>query len=312
MTRNTMVAELEMLTPPDPGRPLVAVAGATGHCGLAVVRQAREKGLRVRVLVRNRNKLQPVIHLVDEIAQVQVTREETLQGVLGGCRYLVSAVGKTRQKDSITRQAVDVDANLNLFDEARRTRGLERIAFVSVFGADPNSPVAMLRMKGEAEAGLACSGCEHVIIRPTGYFSDMEEILEMARSGSLLALGGNKVRLNPIGLGDLGGFVIKALLERSGPRVRPVGGPEVFTWAGLADLCSRVLGRPVKTRNIPLWLVNGALPLLRPFSRDTWEVAQFMAGSAALLQRLPLPPAHGSEKLENHFREYLSTRKTEG
>lgn len=304
-----MRAIVETRTPPDSGRPLVAVAGATGHCGLAVVRAAHARGLRVRALVRNKAKLQPVIAAVDEIAQVQVTQEDSLCGALDGCRYLVSAVGKTRQKDSINRWTVDVDANLNLFDEARRVPGLERIAFVSVLGADVKSPIAMLRMKGEAEEGLRFSGIDHVIIRPTGYFSDMEEILEMAGHGFVLALGGKEVRLNPIGMGDLGEFVTRALLDTEGPTVRAIGGPEVFTWKTLAGLCSRVLERPVTVLNLPLWLIKPLLPLLKPFNRDAWEVAQFMVGSTDMMRRNDLPPAFGKECLEDFFRRCLENQK---
>lgn len=124
---------------------LVAIAGATGNCGREVVRAAKEHGLRVRALVRSEAKLGRMRDICDEVRVVQATQRDTLRGALDGADYLVSALGKTFQKDNVERRSVDVDANLYLFHEAK-SAAVARVALVSVFMARPNHPVELVRI----------------------------------------------------------------------------------------------------------------------------------------------------------------------
>jgi uncharacterized protein YbjT (DUF2867 family) len=283
---------------------LVAIAGATGNAGLEVVRAAHARGLRVRALVRNEDKLAPVRDCVAEVRNIQVTERESLRGALDGAAYVVTALGKTRQTDRVSRRAVDVDANANLFDESR-VAGVGRIAMVSVFGADPDSSVSMLRMKGDAETALRECGVPHVVIRPTGFFSDMWEVFQMASRGSLWTVGSGATRMNPISLPDLGRFIVDSLLDDAQVgKALPIGGPDMITWRELGDMCGRVLGKPVKTRALPMWLAKGGIAMIRPFSRNRWELAQFIVGSVKLMDDLSddeLPPCFGVEHLEDYF-----------
>ncbi|MEO1368135.1 MAG: NAD(P)H-binding protein, partial [Acidobacteriota bacterium] len=134
----------------------VAVVGATGHVGLEVVRALLARGVRVRALVRNPAKLSGLKGALD-IRRVQVTEPDSIRDQLSGVDAVVSALGKTTQRGGASRRTVDVDANLHLIAEARRS-GVRRFGFVSVAFADPGHPVAMVRMKGEVERALEESG----------------------------------------------------------------------------------------------------------------------------------------------------------
>lgn len=279
----------------------VAVAGATGNCGRAVVRAAHAHGLRVRALVRRPEALADLADAVDEVRTVQVTERESLRGALDGVDLLVSAVGKTRQTDRIARQTVDVDANRFLFEEARAA-GVARIGFVSVLGADPDSPIEMLRMKGEAEAALRATGVPAVVVRPSGFFSDLDAFLDTAARGrALWTVGDPDTRIDPISLPDLGRVVLEAALDPANVgRALPVGGPQRLSWRDVADACAQALGRPVRLHAVPLPLARLAVPLIRPFQRDAWEVAQFIVGMA---ERAPdlRPVPRGQQTLAEHF-----------
>jgi len=282
----------------------MVIAGATGNCGKEVVRAAHARGLRVRALVRDPARLAAVRDCVDEVRTVEVTRRDDLRGTLDGAAYLVTALGKTRQTDRVDRRAVDVDANLHLFDEAAAA-GVGRVGLVSVFGADPASRVALLRMKGEAEEALRAAGLDHVIVRPTGYFSDMWTMFEMARDGTLWMVGSGETRLNPISLPDLGRFIVDRVVEGADQPLA-CGGPDLLTWNGIGEICGRVLGRPVKTRHVPMWMARAGVAMMRPFSRNRWEIAQFILGQVALMDGIAedqLPPAVGTEHLEDWLRQ---------
>jgi uncharacterized protein YbjT (DUF2867 family) len=282
----------------------VAVAGATGHAGRGIVRALAARGARIRALVRNPDGLAEVRGLCDETAIVQVTDAKTLSGVLDDADYLVSAVGKTWQKDKTPRWTVDVGANINLFQEAKRA-GIRRIGFISVAGASLDHPVLMMRMKGEAEAALKATGIPSVIIQPSGYFSDMWEVFEMCRKGTCYCIGDGLLPLNPISTEDLGEYTADCLLDdaKVGHRL-PVGGPEVFTQIDLARVSERILGKKVRIVRIPVWVAKAAVAAIKPFNRNLWELADFFVGSVAYGQKHggTILPGHGDRRLEDYFR----------
>ncbi|MCA9715877.1 MAG: SDR family oxidoreductase [Myxococcales bacterium] len=288
---------------------VVAVAGATGNAGREVVRALAERGLKVRALVRDPARLGHARPLCDDIRVVQVTQRESIRGALDGADYLVSALGKTWQKDKTPRRAVDVDANVSLFDEAARA-GVSRVGLITVAYASTDSPVAMLRMKGEVEQALRERGLTHVIIRPGGYFSDMWEVFQMCARGTFWAFGRDDVKTNPISLVDLGDFTAACLLDEAKlGQHHEIGGPDVFGPEELAALCARILERPVRVRRVPMWLAKGALGCTRPFSRDLYELLDFFIGfSAAAGGRDSVLPRHGTRHLEDYLRARYHAR----
>mgnify|MGYP000462597548 CR=1 FL=1 len=292
---------------------LVAIAGATGNAGKELVRAAKKRGLRVRVLVRSEKKLAPIRDCCDEIKIVQVTQPETLLGALDGADYLVSAVGKTFQNDKISRKAVDLDANVHLFQEAKKA-GVQRVGFISVFTASVDHPSYMIRLKGEAEKTLKSIGVPYVIVQPSGFFSDMWEVFEMCQKGTYWSIGDGKILFNPISLLDLGAFTIDALLDDTKEnQTFPVGGPDVFEMRELANIAGRVLERKVKIRTLPLWLCRLGVALVKPFNKNAGELGEFFVGNIVYAEQngkdMSIPKT-GTHHLEDYFRErYLAEQK---
>lgn len=288
-------------------RKTIAVAGATGNAGREIVRALAARGHCVRALVRSPERLGPTKDLCAEVYTVEVTQPGTLKGALDGVEVLISALGKTFQKDKISRRAIDVDANVNLFVEARAA-GVARVGLVTVATASPDHPVAMIAMKGEVEERLQASGLPWVIIQPSGYFSDMWEIFQMCARGTLWLLGDGAMRFNPISLLDLGDFIADTVLSDAAVGARhPIGGPEVMTAHEIADRAERVLGKKVKRRHVPIWAARAGVAALRPFSRNMWELGDFFVGQVRFAQRAlgndATLPAYGTHRLEDYFRE---------
>lgn len=290
----------------------IAVAGATGNAGREIVRALASRGHRVRALVRDPDRLGALHDRCAEVRTVRVTERETLRGALDGADIAFSALGKTRQKDKTPRRAVDVDANLNLMDEARKA-GVRRFGLLSVAFASLDHPVAMVRMKGEVEHALRTSGLGFVIVQPSGFFSDMWEVFEMCRGGALWTVGDGRMRFNPISLVDLGDFVADSLLDDScvGQSL-PIGGPEAFDSFGLAEVSGRVLGTTVKVRKVPLGLAQLAVRALKPFSRNLYELGDFFVGTTAFGEAHGndgVVPSFGTHRLEDYFRVRYQAQK---
>ena len=280
----------------------VLVAGATGYLGRFVVKAFKAKGYWVRALGRSEAKLAPIKELADELFIGEVTDPGSLDGLCDGIDAVFSSVGITRQKDGLTYNDVDYQANRNLLTLAEAS-DVSKYMYVHVLNAEKLKHVALVQAKQTFVDELKRSTLDHTVICPTGFFSDMEEVLSMARSGRVYLFGDGSNRINPIHGADLAEVCAEAL-------VRPaseidVGGPEVFTYREIAELAFDVVDQPEKITCIPKYLVSatvGALRWLTP--AKVYGPVQFMA-SVMTMDVIGQP--RGQRRLAGHFRDRTRT-----
>ena len=117
--------------------------------------------------------------------EAEVTQPNTLQGVCKGVHKVISSVGITRQKDGLTYEQVDFQANKNLLDEALR-EGVRKFIYVSVFKGEAMRHIAIGAAKERFVDTLKASGLDYCIIRPSGFYSDMAVFLKMAKKDNML------------------------------------------------------------------------------------------------------------------------------
>jgi len=276
----------------------ILVAGATGYLGQFVVKALKAQGYWVRALGRSAAKLAPVEKYADELFVGEVTDPESLAGVCDGIDTVFSSVGITRQKDGLTYRDVDYQANRNLLTMAEAA-GASRFMYVHVLNAEKLRHVAMIQAKQAFVDELKRSTLSHTVICPTGFFSDMEEILTMALSGRIYLFGDGSNRINPIHGADLAQVCADALV--SSESQIDVGGPETFTYLEIAELAFDVLDRPEKITCIPKFLVSatvGALRWLAP--AKVYGPVQFMAN---VMTMDVIGQPRGERRLEDHFRD---------
>jgi uncharacterized protein YbjT (DUF2867 family) len=290
----------------------IAVAGATGNAGREIVRALASRGVEVRALVRSPERLGDVRDLCRQISVVDVVDPASLRGSLDHADGLISALGKTRQKDKTPRRAVDVDANRNLFAESLRAR-LKRIALISVAGAAHDHPAVMMRMKADAEDALRETGLPYLIVRPSGYFSDLWEGFEMCRRGIFFCLGNGEIRFNPISLRDLGEFVADRFLNSSNGNLSlSVGGPQVLRMSDVAAISAHILKRKIRVIHVPIWAGKAAVALIKPFSRNLWELGQSFVefvNQAGTHGGSQIVPPFGKDTIEEYFRKRVTCSK---
>ena len=199
----------------------VLVAGATGYLGRFVTRELGARGHFVRALARAPEKLADLQDELDEIVTGEVTQPGTLTGVCDGIEVVFSSVGVTRQQGKLTWKDVDYQGNLNLLAEAKRA-GVRKFVYVSALDGPQLTHLDIIKAHEDFVAALAASGLEYTVLRPTGYFSDLGEVFEMARKGRVRLFGDGKSRINPIHGADLAVACADALVdERDVRRLRP-------------------------------------------------------------------------------------------
>ena len=276
----------------------VLVAGATGYLGQFMVKALKVKGYWVRALGRSAEKMALVEEYADDLFVGEVTDPHSLHGLCDGIDVVFSSVGITRQKDGLAYRDVDYQANKNLLTIAEAL-DVSKFLYVHVLNAQKLRRVAMIQAKQAFVDELQRSTLDHVVICPTGFFSDMEEILSMARSGRVYLFGDGSNRINPIHGADLADVCVAALETHE--QQFDVGGPEVFTYREISELAFDVLDRPKKITGVPKPIISatvGALRWLTP--AKVYGPVEFMAN---VMTMDVIGEAHGQRRLADHFRD---------
>jgi uncharacterized protein YbjT (DUF2867 family) len=274
----------------------VLVAGATGYLGRFVAKELKKRGYFIRALARSSRKLDAIRPEVDEIVEGEVTRPETLEHVCSGVDVVFSSIGVTRQKDGLTFRDVDYQGNKNLLEVALRA-GVKKFVYVSGFNGPRLRHLDIIAAHEDFVDELKASGIEYAILRPTGYFSDMGEVFEMARGGRVWLIGSGENRVNPIHGSDLAVACIDAM-EGDETEI-DVGGPQTMTWNEMAKLAFEVQGRPAKVTRIPQWMMWTVVRLVRLFKRHQSELLAFFTTMATTDV---VAPSTGTHTLEAHYR----------
>ncbi len=271
----------------------VLVAGGTGYLGGFVLGEFRRRGHFVRALARNAERLAGA---ADEVVEGEVTRAHTLDGVCRDIDVVFSSVGITRQRDGLTFMDVDFQGNSKLLDAAR-TAGVGKFVYVSVLGAENLRHLDIVKAHEDFVDVLAASGLDYAVIRPTGFFSDMEEFLTMARRGRVFLIGSGENRVNPIHGADLAVCCVDA--AEGERREIAVGGPETMSYREIAGLACETVGKPVRITSVPSWLVRAVVKSVRVFDRHRGELLAFLSTMATI--DVVAPEAIGSRTLKAHF-----------
>jgi uncharacterized protein YbjT (DUF2867 family) len=275
----------------------VLVAGATGYLGGFVVQEFKARGYFVRAMGRSPEKLKHLQRSVDEIVRAEVTQAGALEHVCEGIDVVFSSIGITKQKDKLTIRDVDYQGNVNLLEAAQRA-GVGKFIYVSVFNG-PNLPhLEIVKAHEDFVEVLKASGIDYTVLRPTGYFSDMSEFLEMAKKGRVYLIGRGSNRVNPIHGADLAVKCVDALEGEQ--KEIDVGGPEILTYREIAELAFQSLGKPTRITSVPVWVMRLVIAVTRIVSKHQAELLAFF--TTAMTSDV-VAPTTGTRSLAAHFEE---------
>lgn len=284
----------------------VLVAGATGNVGKYFVQVLKERGYVVKVLVRNSEKLsqtrgedgQFIYPLIDEVIVGDVNQPETLHGCCEQVDYVVSSIGLTKKSNGLTFQDVDYKGNVHLLREAEKS-GVEKMMYIHVFmNGEWKAPGSLIEAKENFVKELKASEIPHMIIRPTGYFSDMTQILQMAKKGRVYLLGDGRAKMNPIHERDVAQFSTDALHKKN--QTLDVGGPEIYTYKEIAQLAFIAQKKKPRLTHIPVVILEVISLVLKWSTKHTYGVFQFLFN--AMTHDL-IAPKYGTATLSAFFKK---------
>jgi uncharacterized protein YbjT (DUF2867 family) len=244
----------------------IAVAGATGAQGGAVVDALLERGAQVRALVRSagseraRNLASRGVELVQIDAKDPVTLSNALREV-DAFFFMTTPYGSQNPDiDGEIQQGVD-------FADAAAAAQVPHVVFSSVGGADRNSGVPHFESKRRIEEHLLGRGLSVTIIRPVFF---MDNFLSMAPTveGNELVLRlpvPDGVKLQTIAARDIGVVAAAALLDPAAvPSAIEIAGDEL-TGSEIAATFGAHVGLPARYEALPVEVLDGQDDLQKMF-----------------------------------------------
>ncbi|MFI0472477.1 SDR family oxidoreductase [Halomonas sp. HMF6819] len=217
----------------------ILVIGATGRVGRHVVEQLVTRDAHVRVLTRDAAKASFPEGV--EVVQGELLDIDALRRAFDGIStlFLLNAV----TGDEFTQAII----TLNIAREA----GVERVVYLSVFGADTAVNVPHFAVKSGAERMLEAMGFGATILRPT-YFIDNEVMVkDVIKEHGVYPMPIGRKGVAMVDARDIGEVAALELLRRErSPSKLPLEtinlvGPDTLTGDDIAAIWSHVLERPI-------------------------------------------------------------------
>lgn len=152
------------------------VFGGTRGTGLEIVRQLRDRGESVTVVVRGTSNTAELQKLGVDTVVADALDAEQVNAALASGTYaaVISTLGTTRGEQ---HKRPDYIGNRNVIDAAKAA-GVKRFIFITVIGAGDSADAApgfskrflaeVMSLKTQAEDHLRASGLDYTIIRPGG------------------------------------------------------------------------------------------------------------------------------------------------
>lgn len=280
----------------------ILLAGATGYLGSYVLNALIDNQNQVLAIVRNPNKLKNNNENFLEVKQAEVTKPDTLRDICKGIDTVISTVGITRQKDGLTYLDVDYKANMNLLVEAKKA-GVKHFVYVSAINGNKYRNLKIFEAKEKFVDALKSSGLNYTIVRPNGFFSDMKDFLQMAKSGRVYLFGSGNQKFNPIHGKDLATFIVDNLEEIN--KEFTIGGPDVLSLNDISKLALNALNKPIKIIHLPDWLRKLTIWSLRTFtSVKTYGPIEFFL---TLMAENNIAPTYGEHHLKEFYVQEVKT-----
>ncbi|MFJ9623123.1 NmrA/HSCARG family protein [Streptomyces sp. NPDC101181] len=234
----------------------IAVLGATGGQGGAVLAALRSAGQPVRAVVRDPRtaRAQALAASGIELAQADLTDPDALARAFDGASAAFAVTTPFGEGMDAEKQQ-----GIAIVDAAGRA-SLPFLVMASVASADRNTGIPHFETKAHIEKALAESGLPATVVAPTYFYENALGSREIARGEMSMALPSD-VPLQQVSRANVGQVVAAVLAEPArwlGARLEVAG--DAPTPAEMARSIGRASGRHIAYREIPLASVELASP----------------------------------------------------
>ena len=222
---------------------MILITGATGKTGSAAVQELSNRNIPFRVLIRNEEKLNQITDMGGEVIIGAIEDDSALNQAMEGVQKALVLLPNSEQQLFLEKKVVDAALEANV----------QHIVKMSSMEAVPEatSPIPKLHM--QSENYIKNSGMNWTMIKPNFFMQNLlgsgKTIVEQNKF--FLPMGEGKAGM--IHTKDVGTVIAKVLSEdgHEGQNYE-VTGPEILSFHDVAEIFSKVLGKPVDYINVPI------------------------------------------------------------
>ena len=275
----------------------VLVVGASGQLGTRVVHQLVALGRPVRALVRRTSRFEHLRLTGVELAYGDLTDPDTIADACRGAGAVIATANAVAPLHGSSFESVE-DKGYATLMTACKNNGCGRFVMVSVPVTAHDQKVPLFRYKRLNEQRLQTSGLDYTVLRAGPFMDDWFALIGsrlpargdpaalinrpwgflqtfmgavgdlIDKRGMALVPGPASTRHAFIAVDDVAHALIRAIDHPAGHKaVLEVGGLELLSWAEVAALYARVLGKPVQVVSTPAFVFRLQCWLMRPFSQ---------------------------------------------
>lgn len=235
---------------------LVTLFGGGGFLGRYVAQELLRQGVRVRIAERDPRKawfVKPLGGLGQtQFVAADIARPELVERALTGADAAINLVGLLKGDF----QTAHVTGARNIAEAAKRT-GATAVIQVSAIGADPDSPSAYGRTKGEGEQAVRAAFPGATIFRPSILFGPEDHFVNrfagMIRLLPAVPVIRPTVRFQPAYVADVARAIAAAVLDPGthAGKTYELGGPDVVSMLDLNREIAHLIGRDPALLPVP-------------------------------------------------------------
>ncbi len=230
----------------------IAVTGASGFVGRAVLRAAAQAGIAATGIARSAEAATRVQAAGGTPFRLDALEAHALASAFAGADAVVHLAQIGAERHSQTYDAVNVGGTRAVIAAAREA-GVRRVVFfsglgVARYGMHPRCTNPYFLSKLRCELELFESGLEAVVFRPSYIFGPGGELVPLLlrelAAGAVTRIGDGAYRMQPIAVADAARLVLSAAAAPFAvPHVFDLVGPEPVSYAAFLERFAAAAGR---------------------------------------------------------------------
>jgi len=235
---------------------VVALTGATGFIGQAVLRLLLDRGYSVRALARRTGILPRHPRLTEVSGDLETP--SALKELIAGADGVVHLAGAIAGRNFADFARVNVVGTARLIDAIEQHSPGSRLLFISSLAAREPALSDYAASKRDGENLVATSLLDWFILRPPAVYGPDDQALaplwKLLAAGWLLRAGPPRARFSLIHVDDFARAIDGLLLlPWLGRRTRCLddGRPGGYSWTDVADIAEQVSERRIRVMALP-------------------------------------------------------------
>jgi NAD(P)H dehydrogenase (quinone) len=241
---------------------MILITGATGKAGGEVANQLAAAGVPYRALIRNPAKNAAIKALGAKVVIGDIADESILQRAFEGVEKAFLVLPNDEDQPILEKG----------FTDAAVAAGVEHLVYLSSLESVPESTNPITQNHVAIENYIRESGLTWTMIRPTFFMQMFEGMAPRIKETGRIVMPAGNGTVSATDLRDVGEVIVDVLTCNSGDHANQsydLTGPELLTFAEIADRFSTVLGTRIEYVDQP---IDEFRQVLKSIKLSDWRV----------------------------------------